>query len=440
MKHRYLKLTAFILGGLLIATAIYVLTQSNGLFAGSGADYTSSVQYPTTPITLTYWLPTDESGYLDNVVANYKKVHPNVSVEIKYLDSATYQQQLLQAQAAGTLPDLFGFRNDGLPLYKNSLSPAPTSVMTTGQFSQAFADFATQKLVSGSTIYGMPFGIATLGLIYNTDGFKQAKVEPPTTWQEFDKVNNLVRNKQGVNLYASGTALGTATIHNYPDIISMFMMQNGAAMTDNPPTKATFELADSTGYYPGSKALDYYASFSQPTKANYSWSDSLGTSLGAFATGKTQMILDYSTAIKTITKQNPSVKYGVAALPQTNPDNPLNFGVIFTQGVSKSSKNTEIAWDFLGFATSKKQQKLYSQASLWPASRKDLISEQLNDKDLAPFAKQTSTASDWYRGINYATNAHLRDMIVNYFSGYDSKISVNLAAAAITTEIQKSNQ
>lgn len=286
----------------------------------------------------------------------------------------------------------------------------------------------------------MPFGIATLGLIYNSDGFNQAKVEPPTTWQQFDNVNNLVRNKQGANLYASGTALGTATIHNYPDIISMFMMQNGATMTDTPPTKATFELADTNGYYAGSKALDYYASFSQPTKANYSWSDSLGTSINAFAGGKTQMIIDYSTAIKTITKQNPSIKYKVAALPQVNPDNPLNYGVIFTQGVAKTSKNTEIAWDFLGFATSKKQQQLYSQASLWPASRKDLIIDQLNDKDLAPFAKQTSTANDWYKGINYATNAHLRDMIVNYFAGYDSKISVNLASAAITTEIAKSNQ
>jgi multiple sugar transport system substrate-binding protein len=441
MKHRYLKLAALILGGLAVVIIIYVLTQSNGLLAGIAPDYQSSVQYPTTPLTLTYWLPSDEAGYLDEVVANYKKVHPNVTVDIHYIDTASYQTQVLQAQVAGTLPDIFGFRDDGLPLYKKSLATAPSSVITSSQFGQTFADFATKKLVEGNTVYGIPFGIGTLGLIYNTDSFKKAGVKDvPTTWQQFDAVNKQLTNKQTTNLYSSGAALGTATVHNYADIISMFMMQNGATMTNTPPTKATFELADSTGYASGSKALEYYASFGQPAKTNYTWSDSLGGSVAAFAGGKTQMIIDYSTTARSITKQNPSLKFAMAALPQTNPNNPLNYGVVFTQGVSKTSKNTEIAWDFLGFASSKKQQQLYSQASLWPAARKDLIAAQTNDKDLAPFAKQIATANDWYRGINYATNADLRDMLVNYLSGYDSKIAVNLASAAVTAEITKSNQ
>lgn len=440
MKHRYLKLIALILGGLVIATGIYMFTQNSSIFSGVTPDYQSSVQYPTTPITLTYWLPSDESGTLDGVLANYKKLHPNVTVNIRYIEPANYQSEVLAAQTAGTLPDMFGFRNDGLPIYKKSLQPAPSSVITAGLFSQTFADFASKSLVSGNTVYGMPFGIATLGLIYNTDSLKKANITPPDTWQSFDTANNSLRNKDGQNLYGSGTALGTAAIHNYADIISMFMMQNGAAMTNTPPTKATFEQPDSTGYSSGSKALEYYASFAQPSKANYSWSDSLGGSLNAFAAGKTQMIIDYSTATRNIRKLNPELKFSTAALPQTNPSSPLNFGVVFTQGVSKTSKNSEIAWDFLGFATSKKQQQIYSQASLWPAARKDLITEQLNDKDLAPFARQISSATDWYRGINYVTNASLVGMLTNYLSGYDSKIALNLAATVITAEIQKSNQ
>jgi len=441
MKHRYLKLIALILGGLIIAVVIYIFTQNSSLFSGVTPDYQSNVQYPTTPITLTYWLPTDETGYLEPIVTNYRKLHPNVTVDIHYIDPAVYQTQVLQAQTANTLPDIFGFRNDSLPLYKKSLVPAPVTVVTPAQFSQTFADFASKNLVSGNSVYGMPFGIATLGLFYNTDAFKKASVQDaPTTWQQFDTANNAVRNKQSTNLFASGAALGTPSIHNYADIISMLMMQNGTTMTDTPPTKATFALPDSTGYASGSKALEYYASFAQPAKANYSWSDSLGSNIAAFSAGKTQIIIDYPTVARTIAKQNPNLKFTMAALPQTNPNNPLNYGVIFTQGVSKTSKNSEIAWDFLGFAASKKQQQLYSQASLWPAARKDLITAQYNDKDLAPFARQISTAADWYKGINYATNGDLRDMLVNYLSGYDSKIATNLAAAAVTAEIQKSNQ
>lgn len=441
MKHRYLKLTALILGGLVIAALIYIVTQSSGIFSSPNIEYQSKVQYPTSPITLTYWLPSDESGNLDAVLANYKKLHPNVTVNISYIDPANYQSKVLQAQTANTLPDMFGFRNDALPLYQKSLQPAPESVITAEQYNQTFADFATKSLVSGKTIYGMPFGIATLGLFYNTDAFKKANISSaPSTWQEFDKVNGSLRNKQGQTLYSSATALGTASIHNYPDIISMFMMQNGATMTNSPPTKATFQLPDSTGYSSGSKALEYYASFAQPTRENYSWSDALGSSVTAFANSKTQMMIDYSMAAKTVRKQNANLPFTMVALPQTNSKNPLNYGVIFTQGVSKTSKNSEIAWDFLGYASSKNQQLLFSQASLWPAARRDLISQQYNDKDLAPFARQIATASDWYRGINYATNNSLREMINNYLAGYDSKISVNLAAAAVTLEIQKSLQ
>jgi ABC-type glycerol-3-phosphate transport system substrate-binding protein len=428
------------LGGLLIVIVIYIFTQTGGLFSPAEPDYQSKVQYPTTPLTLTYWLPSDETGNLDAVLANYKKLHPNVTVDIKYIDPAAYQAQVLAAQSANTLPDIFGFRNDGLPLYKKSLVSAPESVITAGQFSQTFADFATKNLVVGNTVYGMPFGIGTLGLFYNVDAFKKANADVPDTWQKFDSANNVLRNKTGQNLFSSGAALGTAAIHNYSDIISMFMMQNGAAMTDTPPTKATFQLPDSTGYSSSSKALEYYASFAQASKANYSWSDNLGGSVNAFAASKTQMILDYSTTAKIINKLNPNLKYSMVALPQTNPANPLNFGVVFTQGVSKNSKNSEIAWDFLSYATSKKQQALFSQASLWPAARKDLIAQQYNDKDLSPFARQISTAKDWYRGINYATNNDLRTMLTNYLSGYDAKIAVNLAAASVSAEIAKSNQ
>ena len=441
MKHRYLKLIALILGGLIVATLIYVVTQSSGIFSSPTVEYQSKVQYPTSPITLSYWLPSDESGNLDAILANYKKLHPNVTVNITYIDPASYQTKVLQAQSAGTLPDMFGFRNDGLPLYQKSLQSAPETVITSEQFNQTFADFATKSLMNGKNVYGMPFGIATLGLFYNTDALKKANISAaPTSWQEFDKANSAMRNKQGQTLYASAVALGTSAIHNYPDIMSMFMMQNGAVMTNSPPTKATFQLQDSAGYSPGSKALEYYASFAQPAKENYSWSDALGSSVGAFATGKTQMMIDYPMAAKTVRKQNANLSFTMSALPQTNPKNPLNYGVIFAQGVSKNSKNSEIAWDFLGFASSKNQQQLYSQVSLWPAARRDLITQQYNDKDLAPFARQIASASDWYRGINYATNNTLREMVNNYLSGYDSKISVNLAAAAVTLEIQKSLQ
>ncbi len=438
MRNRYIKLLALIISSIALFFAIYIITQRP--YSTSLSDYKTSVLYPTSPITLSLWLPSDEQGNLEYVVDQYQKVHPNVKVGIEYVDINNYQAKVLQAIYENKLPDLLVFRDDSLPLYKNSLQPAPASVFTPDQFSSTFADFATKQLVVGNSIYGAPLGIATLGLIYNQNRFDQAKItSPPTNWVEFDAVNDKLRQKTDQTLYESGVALGSPTVHSYPDIISVLMMQNGATMTNQPPTKATFELPDSTGYYSSAKALAYYASFAQPTKANYSWSDSLGDSVSAFAQNKTATIIDYPMAAKTVTEQNPTMPIRFSTLPQTNSNKPINYGTFLIGSVSKTTKTPNIAWDFWGFTTTKQAQRDFSTKSYWPASRKDLVAEQTNNNILSPFAKQISTAQDWYKGLNLVTNADFREMLSTYLSGLDAQIVVNNASAKVTTSIEQAN-
>ena len=438
-RDKYLTLTALILGSLAMFMAIYLITQRPA--EDRIENYKTSVVYPTTPITLTLWLPSEEKGNLDSIISNYQSIHPNVTVKTEYTDVTGYQAKLLQAISSNTLPDLFVFRGDSLPLYKSSLQSAPGSVFTAEQFNQTFSEFTTKQLVQGNTIYGAPLGLATLGLIYNQNRFDQAKMSaPPKTWAELDSTNDKLRQKSGQTLYQSGVALGSPTIHNYPDIMSILMMQNGAVMTDQPPTKATFELPDESGYYPSAKAVAYYASFSQPEKSNYSWSDSLGDNVGALAQNKTALIIDYPMAAKQVLAQNPNLPVRFASLPQVNVSKPTNYGVFLTGGVAKSSPNSEIAWDFWGFATSRPAQKQFSLQSYWPASRKDLIADQASNSILSPFAKQSPTANDWYKGVNYATNSDMRDMLSMYLGGLDAQIAVKNTATKVTMEIQQSNK
>ena len=440
-KNKYLRLALLFVAAGLSMLVIFALTQGLNIRNINTPEYKSSVSYPTAPFTLSLWLPSEEKGNLEEVVADYQKIHPSAKVNIEYIDPALYQAKLLEASASGKLPDMFVFRNDGLPLYKKSIKTAPTSVYKASDFEKVFAEFTTKQLVSGNNVYGVPLGLATLGLVYNQDRFDSANIStPPASWQDFDTANSTLRKKDGQVLYASGVALGTASIRNYPDIISVLMMQNGAQMTDQPPTKATFELPDASGYYSGAKALEYYASFAQPAKQNYSYSDSLGDSLTALAQNKTAIIVDYPMAYKLAQKQSPRVNFAISALPQVNQSSPVNYGIFLTGAVSAQSQNSEIAWDFWAFATQKNQQKKFSLSSFWPASRKDLIQEQLKDKDLAPFAKQSASAQDWYKGINYAANAELREMVSSYLAGFDAKIVVKNASSKVSSEIQKSRQ
>ena len=437
MNKKYVKIFAIIIASILVFYVAFLYTQKKS--ATSGETYTASVEYPTQPFALSLWMPLSEKNNLNQIVGDFKKVHPNATINIEVTDDSQYQVKIDQAILSRTLPDMAILRSEQLPQYKNNLKAAPDPVFTTDEFRKTFADLASNDLISGNSIIGAPLGLATLGMIYNQDRFFQASIlGPPATWVDFNKTNSALRKKESSNLYSSGVALGTPLIRNYPDIISVLMMQNGAAMTNQPPTKATFEQPDDSSYYPGSKALEYYASFSQPTKDNYSWSDSLGDSVLALGQNKTALIIDYPMAYKEILAKNPNLNLKMSQLPQVNPTQPLNYGTVLVGGVFSSSTKPDIAWDFWNFATSKYEQNKFSLNSYWPASRKDLIKDQLNDKDLSISARQSSTATNWYEGNNYQTNASLREMCTSYLSGIDSRIAVNNASSKVTSSIKAS--
>ncbi|MEI8072928.1 MAG: extracellular solute-binding protein [Candidatus Saccharibacteria bacterium] len=437
MKKRHVKILATLVASFVVFYITFIFTQKNN--TPTSESYKASVQYPASPLTLNLWVPEPEKNNLDSIISDFKKVHPNVSINIEVIDNSLYQTRINQAVSSNSLPDMAILRSEQLPQYKNNLKAAPDPVFTTDEFRKTFADLASNDLISGNSIIGAPLGLATLGLIYNQDRFFQASIlGPPATWVDFNKTNSALRKKESSNLYSSGVALGTPLIRNYPDIISVLMMQNGAAMTNQPPTKATFEQPDDSSYYPGSKALEYYASFSQPTKDNYSWSDSLGDSVLALGQNKTALIIDYPMAYKEILAKNPNLNLKMSQLPQVNPTQPLNYGTVLVGGVFSSSTKSDIAWDFWNFATSKYEQNKFSLNSYWPASRKDLIKDQLNDKDLSISVRQSSTATNWYEGNNYQTNASLREMCTSYLSGIDSRIAVNNASSKVTSSIKAS--
>lgn len=439
MRYKYLKLIAIILAAAIVAVAIVLLTQNRTNQFNSS--YKSGVSYPTTPLSLTLWLPSNEKGNFDTIIASYRKLHPNVTIKTEYIETGQYTERLFQATQTNTLPDMFVVRDENLAGVKPYISPAPASVMTIEDFENTYVEFAQAQLTSGSTVYAAPLGVATLGLVYNQDRAQQAGVtKPPNNWNEFESTNEKLRKKDGQNLQQSGVALGSANINNYPDIISVLMMQNGAVMNNKPPTQATFNQPDRSGYPSAAKAVMFYASFSQSNRENYSWNDNLGDSITALSQNKTAMIIDYPMVYKQVRKLNSNMLLSTAALPQTNTSASINYATVLSGVVSKNSPQTEIAWDFWGFAVSAAEQKAFSTQSYWPASRKDLANAQLNDQDLSPFIKQQSTAQSWYKGVNQATNSELVDMLNKYLSGLDAQIVVNNAATKITNIIQTTNK
>ncbi len=435
-------LVAVIIVLVVALTGFYIASQllkpKNQSSADSSAEYKAKAQYPTENITLTYWRTVDGTAVFDPILAEWKKLHPNVAIQITNIPFAEYDNRLSEAAKNNTLPDLFMLRSDWVPRYQKNIKPAPDAIFNPTEYKQTFAPVTSQDLIKNNQVYGVSYGIPTLGLFYNTQLFEAAGVsDPPQTWQDLVDANAKLSQKQGQNLYKSGIALGTANISSASSIITLLMMQNGAQMTNQPPTQATFDKPTSDGYAAGPKALSFYNSFALASKSTYSWSDALGNSTQAFEQGKTAMIVQYPFTYLDIKAQAPNLSFKMAKVPQVNTGSSINYTEYWAESVANTSKYPDIAWDFYNFMTTRHIMNQYSVPTMKPASRLDLAQAQQQDSLLGPFAAQVPTAQDYYKGNNVATEAAILEMINNGLAGYDPQVATRAASDKVTKSIQQ---
>ena len=398
--------------------------------------YQAKAHYPNGPIKLTYWRTVDGSDVFKPILERWNAIHPSVTIEVINIPLAEYDKRLSDALRAGKLPDMFMLRSDWLPRYRASIKPSPQTIFAVDEYKKTFANVLAKDLTDNGEVLAVSYGLPTLGLFYNTDKFSAAGIgEPPKDWQSLLDANAKLTLKASNGLLKSGVALGTASISNAPSIMALLMMQNGAVMTNTPPTKATFELPTDSSYPSSPKALDFYTSFAKPNKANYSWSDGLGDNVQAFALGKTAMIIDYPYRYLQIKQSAPNLNFKMAKVPQVNGDSPLNYSEYWAEAVSKTSGYSDIAWDFYNFSTSYEIMNLYSVPTMKPASRLDLAKAQSQDSIIGPFAEQVPSAQGYYKGDNARTDAVILEMISTALVGFDPAIAVRVAAERVTASI-----
>jgi multiple sugar transport system substrate-binding protein len=388
-------------------------------------------------VTLTYWRTWNEASYIQPIIDEFQKLHPNVKIQIRDIDYGSYDAELAQAAQTGNLPDIYSVLNDWMPRYENYSTPAPDTVYTEKVYKNVFVDAATQRLVYNGKIHGVTYGVSTLGLYYNPALLKEAGVEVPKNWDEFSETSRKLTKRNGSTIIQSGAAIGTSNVHQSVDIQSVLMLQNGAKLTDDPPTKALMAQPDASGYASGAKAMEYFTSFASPTKQNYSFSDDLGYTVKAFAEGRAAMMINYPFKATEVRQFNPNLDFKMAKLPQIKDEKEINFSLYWVELVNKNSANAEVAWDFVRFAATRDNQKKFNVQTLRPTSRKDLINDQKKDETLGVFAGQTDTAQTFYRGNDKDMNGFYYDATTSILSGLDAQLAIKNLERRATDLISK---
>ncbi|MFH1326452.1 MAG: extracellular solute-binding protein [Candidatus Falkowbacteria bacterium] len=415
--------TKFTIIGLIL---VFLVTSGASCGVGGGDKKEASKA-----ITLDYWRVWDGKDTFDDIINSYKTIHPNVTIKYKKLRYEEYEKELLDAFAEGRAPDIVSLHSSWLRRYQQKLEPLPPSItmgypvvkgtlkketvietrtnksITPTQIKQDFLDVVYDNAIVDGEIYGLPLSVDSLVLFYNRDLLNVAGItEAPRYWDEtfLKNVKAMTTEDNDGNLVQSGVALGTsANVQRYSDILTLLMMQNGAEMLDEKGNVAFHQKPrmSNKDYAPGLDALRFYTDFANPLKEVYNWNDSMPDSLSAFVEGRVAMFFGYAYHLPQIKAQAPRLNFGISPMLQVEGGRNINFANLWVESVSKQSANTDVAWDFIQFATQAEQAKKFLAKANKPTALRALVNSQKEDEGLAVFAEQLLTSINWYNGNDY---------------------------------------
>lgn len=389
------------------------------------------------PVNITYWGLWEPEAVYQTVIADYKRLHPNVNITYSKRSPIGYRDSLNRALGQNGAPDIFRVHNSWMPMMKDVLAPIPSDVYSASSFKTTFYPVAGDFYP-----YAIPLEIDTLGLFVNDDIFRSGGVDIPTIWDGdtgFMAIARKLTVRDGNGrIKTSGAAMGTASnVDHWQEIMGLMMLQTGTNLSRNVNSAAAAD------------ALRYYSAFAGSERI---WDETLENSTLAFANGKVAMYFGPSWRYFDIKALNPNLNFHVVAVPQLVGGATINYASYWAEGVSAKSNNKTEAFAFLKFLSSKEQlEKLYAAESKVrgfgePYSRTDMASMLSSDPSVAPFIAAAPTAKGWYlasftndgdTGVNTRIAKYFTDAINTTMRGADPKGALDTVASGIIQVLGK---
>lgn len=384
------------------------------------------------PISLEYWTVYDDVDTIRGLIASYRTMHPQISVNVRQLRIEEFYPRLVEALAEDRGPDIVSINNRSLRTYLSKLSPMPASVSDTTaylkksklgdetvittapiamitplQLEQEYVPVVKQDVIINGNIYGLPISLDTMALFYNKDLLDRAGVpEPPTNWDEFQSaVKKITKyDKATSNIIQSGVALGTGNnIPGVDDLLMMLFRQSNVQFTSKTSGRSAFNSAPQRLVEPtvSMNVMDFYTDFANSSRDTYAWSDKSPNAIDAFVGGSVAFFFGYSYHLPVVKARAPQLNLGILPMLQLNADKPINVASYWVQGVTEKSKHKNEAWGVINYLAHSKATKAYLDKTGRPTALRTYITAQQAQLELRPFVGQLLIAENWYKGRNY---------------------------------------
>ncbi|HWB34123.1 MAG TPA: extracellular solute-binding protein [Candidatus Paceibacterota bacterium] len=346
------------------------------------------------------------------------------SVTYVQKSSAGYEQDLINAMAAGTGPDLFLMSGEDTLSFSDKVLTIPYSIISQGTYQSSFVDAGDVFLTSQGAL-ALPFTIDPLVMYYNRDLFASAGVaSPPAAWDDLltlaPKITAL-DNRSAVQ--RSAVALGEwGNIPDAKEILAALFMQVGdtivARNSQGTPVVTLGASAQNQSGDPAESALRFYTEFANPTKTSYSWNRSLPSAPDAFTAGDVAMYFGYASEYEGIAQSNPNLRFNVALLPQiAGNSSQVTYGKVTGLAIPRSAANVQGALTIAQKLSGKAAVGLIAGALSLPPVRRDVPVDTSGSAAAQVFMQSALISQSWLDPSPSDTDSVFETMIESVVSG-----------------------
>ena len=338
-------------------------------------------------------------------------------------DERFYQDELIDALAAGVGPDIFFLKGENTLQNQNKIFILPFENYSERRFKDTFIE-GSEIFLSPEGIIAFPFTVDPLVMYWNRDLLSsEGESLPPKFWDEFLSLTpRITKRDQASNILRATIAFGEfRNVNNAKDIIATLIIQAGNPIAGR-GTTGSFQakLLEKSNYTipPAESALRFYTEFSNPIKSVYSWNRALPSSQDAFISGDLVFYFGYASEINILRDKNPNLNFDVTLLPQSREESLRATGGRFEGlAITKASQNKVGALRIASVFTSDPIiEQLNILIGLPPVSR-NLLNIAQSDAISPIFYNSAIIARTWPDPHAEKTTAIFREMVESVTSG-----------------------
>ena len=381
----------------IIVLVMFVTAAVIGVLVFSGVIPISDKNTPGGQGTVVLW-GTVKSQAIFPLIDNFNLNNPTFVVKYMEKSANTFDQDLLEALASGTGPDMFFLPENLVYRYKNKILTIPYESFPLASFKTNFAG-AGEVFLTSKGVLAFPITIDPLVMYYNRSILDANGITtPPTYWSELINLAPILSKKdESSKINKSAVALGQfANITNAKDIMATLFMQIGNPIVAEKDGNFISFLGDSSGQFNLPSVLQFYTDFADPLKSVYSWNRSFPNSNDAFSAEDLAFYFGYASELKSFINKNPNQNFLVAPMPQIKDANfKLTSARVMGISVSSFSKNPNTAFVAANLMSSGGFASALATALGVAPARRDLLSVRPSDIFSSTFYPSALYARSW---------------------------------------------